>query len=502
LIGEYRYWRNRVAPEARYSRFDFHSLCDRVFPEFQILFRRGGRVTYANLTASKQAVILTSVVCAVVFFVYVGARVHHFGHIMQSRSGSLEEADRDRSALVQENAALRDALAEAESRASSIGDENDKLTAAIADAQKRISALESERGAVLADAQRQIDALDAERAELAGERTDIEHKLNAGDDKAAAKSGNGAEASKELEEDRELLRHADANQATLQSRVQALEEELQKANSLSSQYRDDLATIEGKLKGLSAERDRLIGQRSDASHRDQSLNHAGIKRPDAADLGRTGAGDEVTAGGASGTPAGTRLELLLASTGLDVSKLLDDVSGATASAAEGGPFVALGSIAKQAEDAERRTTLQKLVQILPLAAPLDSYRFESPFGPRVDPFNHRKAFHTGVDLSAPYRTHVMSTAPGIVIYAGADGEFGRLVEIDHGHGIVTRYAHLHRTLVVKGQKVPAHFPVGELGSTGRSTGPHVHYEVVVDGTQLDPAKFIGAGKDVVEEGSQ
>jgi murein DD-endopeptidase MepM/ murein hydrolase activator NlpD len=73
-----------------------------------------------------------------------------------------------------------------------------------------------------------------------------------------------------------------------------------------------------------------------------------------------------------------------------------------------------------------------------------------------------------------------------------------MVEIDHGHGIVTRYAHLHRILVARGQKVAAHTVIGELGSTGRSTGPHVHYEVDVDGTPLDPAKFMEAGKNVVQ----
>ena len=89
-----------------------------------------------------------------------------------------------------------------------------------------------------------------------------------------------------------------------------------------------------------------------------------------------------------------------------------------------------------------------------------------------------------------------------MIFAGAEGEWGRMVEVDNGHGIVTRYAHMHRIFVVKGQKVPAHYAIGELGSTGRSTGPHVHYEVVVDGTAVDPAKFLGAGDNVIQVGAQ
>jgi murein DD-endopeptidase MepM/ murein hydrolase activator NlpD len=116
----------------------------------------------------------------------------------------------------------------------------------------------------------------------------------------------------------------------------------------------------------------------------------------------------------------------------------------------------------------------------------------------MDPIRHRPAFHSGVDLSAPYGTPVVSTAPGVITFTGVKDDYGKVVEVSHGHGIVTRYAHLHRILVALGQKVRAHQEIGELGSTGRSTGPHVHYEVLVDGVQLDPAKFLEAGKGVTE----
>ena len=76
--------------------------------------------------------------------------------------------------------------------------------------------------------------------------------------------------------------------------------------------------------------------------------------------------------------------------------------------------------------------------------------------------------------------------------------YGKVVEVSHGHGIVTRYAHLHRIVVARGQKITVHQQVGELGSTGRSTGPHLHYEVLVNGVPQDPEKFMQAGKDVVQ----
>ena len=154
------------------------------------------------------------------------------------------------------------------------------------------------------------------------------------------------------------------------------------------------------------------------------------------------------------------------------------------------------------EDQQRQAQLQKLLKTLPLTAPLVSYQIGSGFGPRRDPFNGREAFHTGLDLEAPYRTPVYSTAPGTVAFTGVKEGYGRTVEIDHGNGIVTRFAHLHRILVARGQRIGAHFEIGELGSTGRSTGPHLHYEVIVDGRPLDPAKFLEAGKNVVQTRSQ
>ncbi len=164
---------------------------------------------------------------------------------------------------------------------------------------------------------------------------------------------------------------------------------------------------------------------------------------------------------------------------------------------EGGPYIALDKKHMAAAEA-RGEELQKILKTLPLAAPLARYSLGSEFGSRVDPLNHRQAFHTGLDLEAPYRSAVYSTAPGTVIFTGVKDNYGKVVEIDHGHGIVTRYAHLHRFLVARGQKVPAHFQVGELGSTGRSTGPHLHYEVLVNGTAQDPEKFLQAGKNVVQ----
>jgi murein DD-endopeptidase MepM/ murein hydrolase activator NlpD len=196
----------------------------------------------------------------------------------------------------------------------------------------------------------------------------------------------------------------------------------------------------------------------------------------------------------------SELERLLASTGLDIDRLLHGLGNGTGG--EGGPYIALNDPRAGALDQQRLEELKKLAKVLPLASPLNQYQIGSDYGARVDPINHKESFHPGLDMDAPYRTTVYSTGAGTVIFTGNMDSYGKVVEIDHGHGIVTRYAHLHRILVAKGQKVGLHSPIAELGSTGRSTGPHLHYEVRVDGQTVDPAKFMQAGKNVVQVSGQ
>lgn len=145
---------------------------------------------------------------------------------------------------------------------------------------------------------------------------------------------------------------------------------------------------------------------------------------------------------------------------------------------------------------ERLTALSEALDSMPIMLPLDIYRITSPFGPRRDPFTRRAAFHGGLDFGGPFAAPVLATAEGVVSHAGRRGAYGRLVEIDHGHGFKTRYGHLHRVLVKRGQRVKARQPIGKLGSSGRSTAPHLHYEVWFDKKIRDPINFIEAGRYV------
>jgi murein DD-endopeptidase MepM/ murein hydrolase activator NlpD len=201
---------------------------------------------------------------------------------------------------------------------------------------------------------------------------------------------------------------------------------------------------------------------------------------------------------------------VLARTGIDSSKFERTYEAAYGM---GGPEVPLQSVRIQGIDDQAfqnayfhaSAVLTQMDELLgamrhvPLTTPVSGDRFErtSGFGARVDPFTGRYAFHPGVDFAGPWGAVVRSTAPGTVVWAGSHGGYGNMVEIDHGLGIHTRYGHLSSILVRVGARVPKGAPVGRLGSTGRSTGPHVHYEVWYNDVVRNPGRFIEAGRHVL-----
>ena len=114
----------------------------------------------------------------------------------------------------------------------------------------------------------------------------------------------------------------------------------------------------------------------------------------------------------------------------------------------------------------------------------------SKFGFRTSPFSGRRVFHEGLDIAARYGLPVRATAKGIVVFAGEKAGYGNIVTIDHGYGYMTRYGHNSSLTVKVGDKVEKGDVIAKVGSTGRSTGPHVHYEVLVNGIPVNPQKFI------------
>ncbi|MDD3447066.1 MAG: peptidoglycan DD-metalloendopeptidase family protein [Zavarzinia sp.] len=202
-----------------------------------------------------------------------------------------------------------------------------------------------------------------------------------------------------------------------------------------------------------------------------------------------------------------RLETHLGAIGIDLERL--------ASPAEddaGGPFIALTETERPTPADQRLVALATGIQRLdalraalpemPLAIPVETMELRSRFGNRRDPFNRRLAFHAGTDFAGPIGTPIMATAPGEVIRAGWAGAYGRMVRVKHAFGITTTYAHLSQIDVKVGDQVDVGDVVGELGSSGRSTGPHLHYEVRFDDVPRDPLRFIEAGRHVQQQQEQ
>jgi murein DD-endopeptidase MepM/ murein hydrolase activator NlpD len=191
-----------------------------------------------------------------------------------------------------------------------------------------------------------------------------------------------------------------------------------------------------------------------------------------------------------------RMRALLADVGIDAAKRTDP--------AIGGPFVSY-KLSANASPFEKQVyrinvaraqveRLSSTVGAVPLRRPVQGeIDTTSSFGVRIDPFLARPAMHTGLDFRGEVGEAIHVTAGGMVVSAGWSGGYGRMVEVDHGNGLATRYGHLSEIDVKVGQTLKAGQIVGRMGSTGRSTGPHLHYETRIDGEAVDPQKFLHAG---------
>ena len=156
-------------------------------------------------------------------------------------------------------------------------------------------------------------------------------------------------------------------------------------------------------------------------------------------------------------------------------------------------------IRSAADNLSDMRSLADAAERLPFDRPVGAARTTSGFGVRFDPFNGRPALHQGQDFAAPRNTPILATAPGIVSFAGVRGGYGRTVEIDHGGGFKTRFAHLNSIAVQPGQRVAVGNRIGGMGTTGRSTGVHLHYEVWMNGRPQNPARFMRAGEQIVQQ---
>lgn len=409
---------------------------------------------------------------------------------------------------------------------------------------ERIAADRAERAN--ADLQAAVDRIRSELGQTQA-RVDI---LNDETKRQAAvsdqnKSDRVAQLTRALEQAQRDLHLADAQRATLVARLSKETAEFADGRTKQSQAETSLDQTQKKLQQVIAERDKAAAERDHLRGRvndlEQKLSLLQTRQPPrpvaeaapaqpaavaavapapvthpapaaepprqvavvvpgtpAAEAHRVAAAPVVATAPATAAVdrgAFAQVERVLASAGVDVKRMFGQLG---VERGLGGPFIPppAGQNAPAAMSSEKAAALRNLIKTLPVSAPLESYELGSPFGVRGDPINGRHAYHTGIDLRAPYMTPVYATAAGVVTYSGYRDDYGKVVEIDHGNGISTRYAHLHRQTVSVGQHVAGRSQIGYLGSTGRATGPHVHYEVLVNGEPQDPEKFLALARVV------
>lgn len=198
-----------------------------------------------------------------------------------------------------------------------------------------------------------------------------------------------------------------------------------------------------------------------------------------------------------------RAEEAIRTLGLDPRQLL-----ASAQSAQGGPLELLASDADGSLDPRferlglslaRMSALERGLDGIPQVMPADIRNISSGFGFRRDPFTGRSARHSGLDFRGPHGAPIHAAADGRVTFVGTKSGYGRVIEISHGNGMSTRYAHMSRWNAETGQKVEAGDVIGAIGSTGRSTGPHLHFEVRINGRAVNPRPFLESAPHVLEE---
>jgi len=412
-------------------------------PERQLVVRARGEVSYVTISRRLQFTALVSTVAILGWSTYATIYYATFDWILQSKNQQIAES----------RIAYRNAMQQ-------IGDYNERLMAITRN-------LEQSQFELLA----RLDP----------------HRGGAAADGAPKRQGMGESG----------LARAAASHRAMTRQIEGLEEEWRELAARNATLEHGLASIGNEVESILAERGEVIHERDELRDQVGSLeaNLADLRVTQDVLVERLIARTETTVGG---------VESVIAMTGLDVEELIARVDEAAGGmGGQGGPFIA----ASAAEDdpleqkimgldvrLSRWQQLRQVLNYLPLIAPVDHYRLASGFGKRRDPMTNKWSQHNGIDMSYHLNTPILAPAPGKVVFTGWRGGLGRVVEIDHGMGLRTRYAHLKKILVKRGQEVEFREKIALMGSSGRSTGVHVHYEILVDGKPHDPLKFIKAGK--------
>ena len=285
----------------------------------------------------------------------------------------------------------------------------------------------------------------------------------------------------------------------LKAKLKDIEHRMRSLNSHNFKLKGNLSSISGSLESALTERNSalMLNERLNERTSELSKNLENLQNSEKNVIARL----TLTTVDEIGV-----LEKFISRTGIQPKQLITGKKR-TSTLGQGGPFLEVrqgnepGAFLKSSIDIlgarlDRLSKLKRLVGVIPFSPPLEHFSISSHFGKRRDPINRRWAMHYGLDLTGFKKANVYATSPGKVVKSGHKGKYGKFIEIDHGGGFKTRYGHLYKTLVKRGQEVNFRQKIGLLGNSGRSTGSHLHYEVTHNGKQKNPWRFIKAGKYV------
>ncbi len=440
---------------------ELSELIVRLFPERQILYRVNGEVRFYPVSMRKQMQICCAMFVILAGVGYAATSLIYLNIALDQRNDTIARYDVDYNKIKQ--------------RAKETGER-----------QVRLAGLLNRHRLLLAE-------LSDQRSHLQARLFGTEEKLHSAEQSARGMNVDKNKLNDQIVELEQKVRNIGQSRTVAENSV--LETERALDNSA------------GRIASLIAERDKVLAT-SRRLKRDVDILHKSIRNVESRQQKMVAHIQKKT------TDTIHRLEKAVKFTGLDVDLLI--ARYVKRNAGVGGPFVKapeLDEMALAATDGDilradlsgldnklkQWLTLNRLVIQLPLVKPVGPYKRTSRFGRRRDPFNKSWASHSGLDFGAPFKAQVYATGPGKVVLAERKGPYGRTIDIDHGLGIVTRYSHLYRIDVKIGDKVFARQPIGLVGSSGRSTGAHLHYEVQYDGKPVNPEKFLKAGRYVFKE---
>ena len=479
-------WTDRAAQKVR-----------RLLPERQIIIRTEGETSYLRLSTALQVGVLAVWVGVAgwVGFATVGFQnqkdmiAEKADAISRSRQAYRKLLDQVSDYQLSIVGITRD-LKETEAHLRGLFSQNEELKQDLSSTEVALRSSEEERNRIASARKQMNDQLElfgSELRQITGKNNALESHIGTLRQHLAVVEAEKAEIA--------------AERAALDDRLWGLHNELEASNA-------KVTLLENNVRALKTDLRTVILERSAVAVDNDTL------RAQVADLEGTLDGEREAHRNElmkiSDRTRGqiAKVEDVIRRTGLKLDKVVPvDPKQATG---QGGPFEALlpDMMLNDEDDAlrvELSRRLERWEQVvgvyasLPISKPLKKYTITSPFGTRVDPINGRRSVHNGLDLAGPYKQEVTATAPGVVTFAGRRTAYGRVIDIDHGHGLVTRYGHLAKIKVKVGQKVDLGSVIALLGSSGRSTGPHVHYEVRYNDKPINPSKFMKAGTHVQQQ---